>query len=255
MPIKEKKPLVSIILPVYNGSKSLSACIKSLLTQTYKQIEIIAIDDHSKDESYKMLRSFHKKDKRLRIARNVKHYGLATTLNRCLRKTKGKFIAFMNTRDESKKNRIIKQLTYILAHPKTAVVGTQCFFMTEGRGRIGKSAFPTQNESIVKSLTNDITLTFESTLINTYMLPRDLLRFDNHAYPFLFTSLFAKILPFGIIENLNSHLYARVIYQKSLRSNLRESLLPSITAWVKTTVISGSRPPIRSVFFPLIKTP
>ena len=251
----QNKPLVSVILPVYNDGGYLSACLKSLLTQTYKQLEVIAIDDNSKDESYKILRIFAKKDKRLKIARNVKHYGLTITLNRCLRKTRGKFIAFMNTRDESKKDRIKKQLVYLLANPKTAVVGTQCYFITENKRRMGKSSFPVESASIVKVLTNDITLSFESTLINKLMLPNDLLQFDNHTYPFLFVSLFAKIVRFGSIENLKEHLYTRVIYQKSLRTNFIESLLPSLKAWIKATFISGYRPPIRSLFFPLIKTP
>ena len=151
---KEKNPLVSIILPVYNGSNSLSDCLKSLLRQTYKQIEIIAIDDHSNDESYKILRSFRKKDQRLRISRNVKHYGLTVTLNRSLKRAKGTYIAFINARDTSSQHRISSQLTYLLRHPKTAAVGTQCFFINEQKKRIGRSTFPADCASIAKTLTN-----------------------------------------------------------------------------------------------------
>lgn len=252
---KQTNPLVSIILPVYNNSNSLHECLKSLLTQSYRQIEIIAIDDNSKDDSYKILKTYRKKHKRLRVWRNIKRYGLAITLNRCMKKAKGRYIALMNSSDEAKKNRIKNQLSYLLTHPKTVAIGTQCTFINEEGRRIGKSNFPIESDNIIKSLTNDSSLTFESFLINKYALPKDLLRFDNHTYPFLFTRLFTKMLTFGSIENLNQNLYLRIIYQKSRHSNFIDSLLPSCTAWMKTTFISGNRPPIRSLLFPLIKSP
>ena len=68
--MKKNKPLISIILPVHNSSQYLKECIKSLLSQSYKNIEILAIDDDSKDDSYKTLRKFAKKN--IHYAQNAK---------------------------------------------------------------------------------------------------------------------------------------------------------------------------------------
>src|SRR3989344_1390069 len=104
------KPIVSIVLPVHNSERFLSDCIKSLKRQTYRKIEIIAIDDMSSDNSFKILKEFAKKDKRIRIYRNIKRYGIAITLNRLIKKAKGDFIAFMDSGDISSSQRIKKQI-------------------------------------------------------------------------------------------------------------------------------------------------
>ena len=89
--MEDKKPLVSIILPVFNSEKFLHFCLKSLIRQSYKNIEIIAIDDNSKDNSFKILKSFRKQDKRLHVSKNIKKYGFPVCLNRALKKAKGQF--------------------------------------------------------------------------------------------------------------------------------------------------------------------
>src|SRR3989338_8386665 len=93
--MNDSKPLISILLPVHNTEKYLSDCLNSLINQTYKNIEIVAIDDKSSDKSYKILNQFKKKDKRIRVYKNVKRYGISITLNRLVNKAKGSYIAFM----------------------------------------------------------------------------------------------------------------------------------------------------------------
>src|SRR6266540_5036790 len=102
--MKNSKPLISILLPVHNSEGYLADCLNSLLNQTYKNIEIVAMDDKSSDNSYRILNQFKKQDKRLRVYKNIKRYGIAVTLNRLLKKTKGNYIAFMDTNDISSPN-------------------------------------------------------------------------------------------------------------------------------------------------------
>lgn len=73
MIIKQNLPLVSILLPVHNSGEFLESCLKSLLSQSYSQIEIIAIDDKSRDKSFDTLKKFKKIDKRIRIQKTKKH--------------------------------------------------------------------------------------------------------------------------------------------------------------------------------------
>ena len=64
--MKEKK-LVTIVVPVYNGEKYLEACIKSILAQSYSNIEILLIDDGSTDNSYKICAHYQKKDNKITV--------------------------------------------------------------------------------------------------------------------------------------------------------------------------------------------
>jgi glycosyltransferase involved in cell wall biosynthesis len=123
--MKDSKPLISILVPVHNSSQHLAESLSSLLNQSYKNFEIIAIDDFSKDNSWKILSDFRKKHKNLRIYRNVKRYGIGVTLNRIAKKAKGEFVAFMDTDDISSPNRLKKQLNFLLNKPDVVAVGSQ----------------------------------------------------------------------------------------------------------------------------------
>ncbi len=71
-----KDNTVSIILPVYNAGKFLASCLQSLSEQTHPDIQIIAIDDKSTDNSWSILRKYSLKIKNLQIYKNTKHYGI-----------------------------------------------------------------------------------------------------------------------------------------------------------------------------------
>ena len=136
------KPLVSILLSVHNCEKYLSTCLKSLTSQSYKNIEIVAIDDNSKDNSFKILKGFAKKYKRIRVYRNIKNYGRAVTLNRLIKKAKSSLIAFMGSSDIAYTHRIKKQVKFILENPGVVAVGSQCKFINDKNRPLGKSKFP-----------------------------------------------------------------------------------------------------------------
>ena len=66
------EPLVSIITPVYNSEEFLEETILSVLDQTYENWELILIDDCSKDDSYKIIDKYLRKDKRIKLFKNIK---------------------------------------------------------------------------------------------------------------------------------------------------------------------------------------
>ena len=91
-------PLVSIILPVYNGEDYIEQAIDSLLNQTVKHFEIIVIDDGSTDASLEILRSYEKKDKRVRVyTQENKFAGVARNLG--IEKARGEYLAFLDSDD------------------------------------------------------------------------------------------------------------------------------------------------------------
>ena len=94
----EKNPLVSVIVPVYNVEKYLKRCLDSIVNQTYKNIEVICIDDGSPDNSINILREFEKKDNRIKIIRQ-KNMGLSKARNVGIDYSSGKYILFVDSDD------------------------------------------------------------------------------------------------------------------------------------------------------------
>ena len=97
-------PKVTIIVPVYNTSRYLVECIKSLENLDFDTYEVILIDNNSKDDSFKILKNIKKKH--FRIYRNKKNYGQSYSLNKGIRLSKAPYIAIMDSDDICLSNRI-----------------------------------------------------------------------------------------------------------------------------------------------------
>ena len=122
-----KNSKVSVIMAVYNGEKYLKPAIESILNQTVKNFEFIMIDDVSKEGSLEILKKFSKKDKRIKILRNKINIGLAKSLNRAIKLSKGEFIARMDVDDISLSERLEFQLKFLNENPDYAFCGCNCF--------------------------------------------------------------------------------------------------------------------------------
>ena len=89
---------VSIIIPVHNAEKYISNTLNSVINQTYKDIEIVCVDDGSGDNSLNILQRFQKKDKRI-VVINQKNKGVSAARNLGLQKAQGEAIAFVDGDD------------------------------------------------------------------------------------------------------------------------------------------------------------
>ena len=94
-----EKYKISIIVSIYNTEKYLEKCIDSLLNQTYQNLEIILIDDCSKDDSFKIMQKYAKKDKRIVLIKNEENLGLARSRNKALDLVTGDYIGFIDSDD------------------------------------------------------------------------------------------------------------------------------------------------------------
>lgn len=245
------KPLVSIILPVRNQERFLNESINSLLKQTYKNIEIIVVNDNSTDNSGSILRKFKNK-KKIRIIQNKKQYGIAVSLNRGVRKSRGEFIAFMDAQDLCSRNRLQKQVAYLINNPKTVAVGTCGFLIDKKSIKRGKFIFPKDNTSIYQSLMTGFSMQFETAMINTTLLPKDIIYFQKNTYPLYFSEMFVKLLPYGLFANLEKFLYYK--RQSKIRHWQRIKQYPSLfKLFLKSKTLYNYHPSFWSMFLPLIK--
>lgn len=117
--------LISICIPVYNASLYLRECIDSILSQSYKDFELLIMDDGSTDNSSAIVHSYN--DPRIRFIKNNHNY--IGSLNLLLKEAKGKYIARMDADDRMYPNRLQVQFDYMESHPKVDILGSgmQCF--------------------------------------------------------------------------------------------------------------------------------
>lgn len=252
--INNNSPLVSLLLPVFNTGAFLPQCLDSLLSQNYDNVEIIAIDDFSKDDSWKILKIYKKFDKRIKIYRNVKHYGKAVTLNRCLKKAKGEFLTVMDAKDIVYKDRIKKQVSFLENNPKVVGIGTQCNFIDWKDKKTGKSEFPSEFDEIYHKPLHGVSLHFETVMINRTLLPKDLLKFNVHADPFMYSDIIIKLLQFGKLQNLPHVLQ----YHRTDNPNKTTPLtqIPDLVKlWIKSIDTYDYKPSVRSFFLSAFKIP
>ena len=121
--------LISIIMGIYNCENFLRESIDSILNQTYTNWELIMCDDGSSDNTYMIAKEYEKNfpDKIL-VIKNEKNMGLNYTLNNCLSKAKGKYIARQDGDDISERNRFEKEIEFLESHPQYSIVSCNMFY-------------------------------------------------------------------------------------------------------------------------------
>lgn len=114
-----KKNAISVIMPVYNAEKYLAKAISSVLQQTFRDFELIIINDGSTDNSLDIIKSFN--DPRIKLI-SRENRGIVSTLNEGLEIAKGKYVARMDGDDICEPNRFDEQYNFLETHPKIGVV-------------------------------------------------------------------------------------------------------------------------------------
>ncbi len=143
---------VSIIMGIYNCANTLGEAIESLLQQTYHDWELIMCDDGSQDNTYEIAEKFSKKYENIIVFQNERNMGLNYTLNRCLERANGVYIARMDGDDISFPRRLEKEVDFLERHKEYAIVSTNMVYFDEN-GDWGKSnmlEYP-QKEDLVRA--------------------------------------------------------------------------------------------------------
>lgn len=119
-------PLVSVVMPVYNGERFLAEAIESVLDQTLPDFELIVIDDGSTDATASILEQYTRRDTRIRVVTHkVAHgYGGEKASNAAYKLAKGKYIAKLDADDIAHPARLAKQVAFLEENPAFFLVGT-----------------------------------------------------------------------------------------------------------------------------------
>lgn len=122
--MKSKLPRLSVLLPVFNAADTLNEALESLRRQTFRDFEIVALDDGSTDSTPRLLAAWAAREPRLRVVRRP-HRGIVAALQAGLALCRAPLVARMDADDIALPQRLAAQVAFLEAHPQVAVVGTQ----------------------------------------------------------------------------------------------------------------------------------
>jgi len=162
---------ISVLLPVRNGARYVREALDSIFAQTFRDFEVIVIDDASTDETPSLLR-----DSRLTVIRSEKRLGIAGSLNRGWPLCRGRYIARMDADDLSAPERFAKQVAFMDAHPDVGVCGTWVRMFADGWHR--DRELETDRERIRCTLLLRNTLSHPSAMLRRELFERHALRYD-----------------------------------------------------------------------------
>ncbi len=193
-------------MPVFNAAKFLDQSIQSILNQTFSDFEFIIIDDASTDNSWKIIKSYAKKDSRIIAIKNHINLGVSLTSNIAISKAKGKFLARMDADDISFTDRLEKQIQFLTKNKKVVAVGGQCVVIDEFNNVIGDKNFPTQPKKLKEMIFWAIPMQQPSIMINLGKLPKNFVWYTPNQSSAEEVNLMFRFMLYGQISNLEYNL-------------------------------------------------
>lgn len=143
-------PKISVIVPVYNAEKFLSECIKSVLNQTYKDFELLLINDGSTDNSANICKSFAENDSRI-ILFNKSNEGVSKTRQFGINKSKGEYIIFIDSDDKVDTNMLYCMLNKIVESASDMVICDYWAYENNKDKYICQNPISCNNKSLLNS--------------------------------------------------------------------------------------------------------
>ena len=119
-------PLVSIVLPTYNGEEYISRAIQSIINQTYTNWELIIVNDCSVDSTSEIINNFSKQDSRIKIINNDKNMKLPASLNRGFKEANGEYYTWTSDDNEYYPEAIEKMVNFLDEHREYGMVYAIC---------------------------------------------------------------------------------------------------------------------------------
>lgn len=143
----QNNPLVSVVMPVFNALPWLQEAVDSILSQTYQNFELIAVDDCSTDGSLDVLKDYARRDTRVRVIENVTNSGVPATLNSGIEQSQGDYVARMDADDISDPQRLELQVEHLENHTQCGIVGSWIYRMRQ-KGDVRLKTFPERDSDL-----------------------------------------------------------------------------------------------------------
>ncbi len=147
----EKRPMISVLMPVFNVAPYVAETIQSVLNQSVDDFEFVIVNDGSTDATEKVVARYEQLDDRIKYVCQPRR-GITPTLNEGLRHCRGEFVARIDGDDTAMPQRFERQVTYLRDHPACVLVGSAVIDMDTGGQDLGVRATPLRHDEIVAQI-------------------------------------------------------------------------------------------------------
>ncbi len=144
------QPLVSVIMPAYNGEKYIGKAIQSVLCQTYQNFELIIVDDRSTDNTLGEIERIN--DSRIKVIKNEMNHGIAYSTNLGVANSNGKYIALLDDDDEAFPERLEKQVMFLEDNGDIAILGGKTVLINQNGDIIKYGGTPRNNPKLIRAI-------------------------------------------------------------------------------------------------------
>lgn len=204
------RPLVTVLMAVYNDLPFLSPAVESVLAQSFKNLEFLIVEDGSSDGCAEYLGAL--RDPRVRVLRNQGNLGLTRSLNHGLDAARGQFIARMDADDICEPHRLERQVQFLRDNPNVGIVGSSRILIDEAGREV---AFAPAAES-------DLAIRWKCLLGNPFAHPTVMLRREVfEAHGLRYDESFRTAQDYELWTRLLSHTCAANLAEPLLRYRLR----------------------------------
>jgi len=249
-----KNNLISVVIPVYNAEKYLVASIDSVLSQSYKNFELIIVDDCSYDQTYLIAQKYQNNDSRVKLFRNKKHLGIGATLNYAISKTKGQYIARMDADDVMDNKRLEKQVNFLEKNNNVVCLGSYMKEIDEDGKIIGKRIIPLTHKKIYEKMFYAMGIQSPTLMINKNLVPKNFSWCKTDGILDDLDLLF-KLINFGKFANLDEYLMFYRIHENNLSlKNIKKTFKEALTVRKNAVKKHNYKPTIKSKIIMCIQT-
>ena len=245
------RPLVTVLMSVFNGETYLKKAIDSILKQSYSDFEFLIINDGSSDKTAEILEHEAKRDSRIKVI-DQDNQGLVASLNYGLKKASGQLIARIDADDIAYPHRLEKQVTYMAEHPDLLALGSAITLIDDQGRTLKQINYPTGTQEVRSAMMLGSKLAHPAVIMRREQVLqigayREACR---HAEDY---DLWLRLLELGEIDNLNVPLlYYRQHDEKiSLKESFAQRLATECAKFAYQMRKNGEADPLDSVELPL----
>lgn len=142
-------PRVSVVMAVHDGETYLEEALEAILGQSYTDLELIIVDDASRDSTNLILQDYAKRDRRIVFLRNNEMLGLTLSLNVGIRRARGEYLARQDADDYSLPGRFEAQVEFLDKNPKVGLLGT-AYHLVDQSGMVLKTRKPPLTDTAIR---------------------------------------------------------------------------------------------------------
>lgn len=144
-----QKGLVSVLMPAYNAEQYIGKAIQSILQQSYSNFELIIVEDCSTDCTLDAIKQIS--DPRIKLYTNDKNRGIAYSTNRCIKESRGEYLALLDDDDVAMPRRLELTVDFLEQHPEISIVGGGAVRIDENDNMIGNLQIPRNNPKLLSA--------------------------------------------------------------------------------------------------------